>query len=161
ALRPQDGSRPEGPQWPADRFERDPGPELPHRIGGKERRLRAALPVLRPHALHGGRGFPRHARFRAPDHLRSRPHLLPALHGARPEKSVDRTLAELLPADMVEQFARVRGENGIHHIYKFILRPAAMPFLQSRDVQSRDGNGAVNGHNGHGPATSALKESTL
>jgi len=95
---------------------------------------------------------------------------LEQLTGVRREKAVGRTLAELLPAEMVDQFARVRGENGIHHIYKFILRPSAMPSampsaLSSAPVikanPSRDGNGAVpvavNGHNGHG----ALKESTL
>ncbi len=45
------------------------------------------------------------------------------LTGVRREKAVGRRLSELLPADLVEQFGRVRGENGIHHIYKFA--PAA------------------------------------
>src|SRR5579864_173374 len=49
------------------------------------------------------------------------------LTGIRREKALGRTLAELLPPDLVEQLTRVRGENGIHHIYKFALRPAAMP----------------------------------
>ncbi|MBI3469923.1 MAG: PAS domain S-box protein [Candidatus Solibacter usitatus] len=49
------------------------------------------------------------------------------LTGIRREKALGRKLAELLPADLVEQLERVRGESGIHHIYKFILRPAAMP----------------------------------
>src|SRR4029077_3975520 len=52
---------------------------------------------------------------------------LEQLTGVRREKALGRTLAELLPADLVERLARVRAENGIHHIYKFILQPAAMP----------------------------------
>ncbi len=72
------------------------------------------------------------------------------LTGIRREKALGRTLAELLPADLVEQLARVRGENGIHHIYKFALRPTAMP------------SGHTNGVNGNGGAAShGPKESTL
>ena len=72
------------------------------------------------------------------------------LTGIRREKALDRTLAELLPADLVEQLTRVRGENGIHHIYKFALRPAAMPA------------GYTNGFNGNGASPShGPKESTL
>src|SRR5712692_3102286 len=72
---------------------------------------------------------------------------LEQLTGIVREKAVGRTLAELLPAEMVDRFTRVRGENGIHHIYKFLLRPSAMPTAYS------------NGHNGAGH--SAPKESTL
>ena len=72
------------------------------------------------------------------------------LTGIRREKALGRTLAELLPADLVEQFTRVRGENGIHHIYKFTLRPTAMPV------------GYSNGFNGHnGAASQGPKESML
>jgi hypothetical protein len=72
------------------------------------------------------------------------------LTGIRREKALGRTLAELLPADLVEQLTRVRGENGIHHIYKFALRPTAMPA------------GYTNGFNGNGGgAPHDPKESTL
>jgi two-component system NtrC family sensor kinase len=72
------------------------------------------------------------------------------LTGIRREKALGRTLAELLPADLVEQFTRVRGENGIHHIYKFTLRPTAMPA------------GYINGFNGrNGAASHGPKESML
>ena len=54
------------------------------------------------------------------------------LTGIRREKAVGRTLAELLPAELVEQFTRVRGENGIHHIYKFVLKPAAIAVANGR-----------------------------
>ena len=53
---------------------------------------------------------------------------------------------------MVEQFTRVRGENGIHHIYKFILRPAAMPLTH---------HGTLNGSGKNGHASPTPKESTL
>jgi two-component system, NtrC family, sensor kinase len=69
------------------------------------------------------------------------------LTGIRREKALGRTLAELLPAELVEQFTRVRGENGIHHIYKFILQPAAMPLALNGLNGS---NGAFNGSNGNG-----------
>src|SRR5205807_5388614 len=59
---------------------------------------------------------------------------------------------ELLPADLVEQLTRVRGENGIHHIYKFALRPTAMPAGYSNGVNGSSHNGTGT----HGP-----KESTL
>jgi signal transduction histidine kinase len=82
------------------------------------------------------------------------------LTGIVREKAVGRTLAELLPAEMVDQFTRVRGESGIHHIYKFILRPSAMPSVLSLGVSA-----ALNGHsgngNGQGSSNRAPKESTL
>ena len=35
-------------------------------------------------------------------------------------------LSELFPGRLSEQFDRVRGETGIHHIYKFVLKPAGV-----------------------------------
>jgi PAS domain S-box-containing protein len=57
------------------------------------------------------------------------------LSGVARERALGRTLGELLPPELIEQFDRVRGETGIHHIYKFLLKPAAV-----------DGNGQGNGH---------------
>ena len=74
------------------------------------------------------------------------------LTGIRREKALGRTLDSLLPAELVEQFTRVRGENGIHHIYKFLLHPAAMPAAR---------NGANGGGNGHNGAPRGPRESTL
>jgi PAS domain S-box-containing protein len=59
------------------------------------------------------------------------------LSGISREKAVGRRLAELFPEDLAEQFECVRGESGIHHIYKFTLRRG--PQL----------NGNGNGANGH------------
>ncbi|MEK7406230.1 MAG: ATP-binding protein [Acidobacteriota bacterium] len=44
------------------------------------------------------------------------------LTGIPRERAVGRPLAELFPAELVERFDQVRGEIGIHHIYKFPLR---------------------------------------
>jgi hypothetical protein len=67
---------------------------------------------------------------------------LEQLTGIRREKAVGRTLAELLPADLVERFSLVRGQNGIHHVYKFILQPRAMPILHNGlNGHARNGNG--------------------
>ena len=63
------------------------------------------------------------------------------LTGITREQALGRRLSELVPAEMNEQFDRVRGETGIHHIYKFVLKPAA-------SVASVNGNGNGNG-NGH------------
>ncbi len=68
------------------------------------------------------------------------------------EEAVGKTLGELLPRDLVEQFDRVRGETGIHHVYKYVLRPASIPA-----VARGGGNGNGNGHG----SPSAYRESTL
>src|SRR5206468_3814917 len=58
------------------------------------------------------------------------------LSGVAREQALGRKLSELFPAALADQFDRVRGETGIHHIYKFVLKPAS------------NGNGLANG-NGH------------
>jgi len=71
------------------------------------------------------------------------------LTGITREHALGRKLAELFPAALAEQFDRVRGETGVHHIYKFVLKPAAAA------VANGNGHG-----NGHGPAA-RLSEATL
>ncbi len=68
------------------------------------------------------------------------------LTGFARESAIGRKLEDLFPRELVEQFIRVRGESGIHHIYKFVLRPAALPGV----------TGGVNG-NGRGDASRALQ----
>jgi PAS domain S-box-containing protein len=65
------------------------------------------------------------------------------LSGISRDHAVGRTLSELFPIELAGEFDRVRGQTGIHHIYKFVLKPAA------------DGNG-----NGHG-LSAGLRETTL
>jgi hypothetical protein len=47
------------------------------------------------------------------------------LTGISRELAVGQPLGALFPADMAEQFERVRTDTGIHHIYKYVLRQAA------------------------------------
>jgi two-component system, NtrC family, sensor kinase len=61
------------------------------------------------------------------------------LSGISRDRALGRTLAELFPDELAGQFERVRGETGIHHIYKFALRPGTAA------VHS-NGNGNGNGH---------------
>ncbi len=61
--------------------------------------------------------------------------------GVPRDRAVGRRLSELLPADLVEQFEGVRGETGIHHIYKYVLKPATIPALAK---EAGNGNGHQN-----------------
>jgi hypothetical protein len=71
------------------------------------------------------------------------------LTGVPRAKALGRRLSELFPPDLAEQLERVRGEFGIHHIYKRTLIAASMP-------ASENGNS-----NGYGAARSAGREATL
>jgi two-component system NtrC family sensor kinase len=59
------------------------------------------------------------------------------LTGIHREHAVGKRLSELFPGDLVEQFDRVRGETGIHNIYKFVLKP--------QQVNGNSANGNSNG----------------
>jgi two-component system, NtrC family, sensor kinase len=63
------------------------------------------------------------------------------LTGIPREYALGKRLSDLLPPDLVEEFDRVRGETGIHNIYKFVLRTAHQ--------------------NGNGNGTSRRSETTL
>jgi len=67
------------------------------------------------------------------------------LTGIPRQSAVGRKLAELFPADLSDQFERVRGQTGIHHIYKFELRPTALSALPSHEPVPINGNGSQNG----------------
>jgi signal transduction histidine kinase len=71
------------------------------------------------------------------------------LTGISRERAVGRTLTELFPAELAEQFNRVRGETGIHHIYKFVLKRADSGV-------NGNGNGHINGS-----SAAALRSATL
>jgi signal transduction histidine kinase len=68
------------------------------------------------------------------------------LSGIARDAAVGRKLSDLFPAELAEQFDRVRGETGIHHIYKFVLKSAGV-------------NGNGNGNGSHGIAH--FREATL
>jgi two-component system NtrC family sensor kinase len=71
------------------------------------------------------------------------------LSGIPRQSAVGRTLAELFPAELADQFERVRGETGIHHIYKFVLQPTALSAIAGR--LPANGNGYPHGSNGQAP----------
>jgi hypothetical protein len=54
------------------------------------------------------------------------------------QQAIGRRLVELLPPELVEEFDRVRGESGIHNVYKFRLRAASFP------AEFRPTNGSAN-----------------
>jgi two-component system, NtrC family, sensor kinase len=56
------------------------------------------------------------------------------LTGIHREQALGKRLSELFPSDLIEQFDRVRGQTGVHNIYKFVLKP-----------QTVNGNGNGNG----------------
>jgi hypothetical protein len=74
------------------------------------------------------------------------------LSGVTRENALGRKLSELFPAELTDQFDRVRGETGIHHIYKFVLRPAM-------STAAAGGNGNGNGSLHSLPAR--FREATL
>jgi signal transduction histidine kinase len=67
------------------------------------------------------------------------------LSGIPRDHAVGRTLTQLFPMELAGEFDRVRGQTGIHHIYKFVLKPAG------------GGNGSGNGHG----LPAGLRETTL
>ena len=73
------------------------------------------------------------------------------LSGVARDRAQGRALRELFPADLIEQFDKVRGETGIHHIYKYVLKPAGA---------AANGNGNGNGH-GNGVLPGRFREATL
>ena len=83
------------------------------------------------------------------DRVESWNHQIEQLTGVPRAQAQGRTLADLFPGDLAEQFDRVRGETGIHHIYKYVLKPAA----------AANGNGHVNGNGNLVPAR--FREATL
>ncbi|HWB87005.1 MAG TPA: ATP-binding protein [Bryobacteraceae bacterium] len=75
------------------------------------------------------------------------------LSGIPRDRAVGRTLAELFPSELAGEFGRVRGETGIHHIYKFVWKPS----LAANATAGSNGNGIGNGHS-HPPR---FREATL
>ncbi len=61
------------------------------------------------------------------------------LTGIPREFAVGRRLPDLFPPDLCEQFDRVRGETGIHNVYKYVLEPQILSVTAS----AANGNGAV------------------
>ena len=67
------------------------------------------------------------------------------LTGIPREAAVGRRLAELFPAELCEMFDQVRGQTGVHNIYKFVLKGPAAPL----NGNGANGNGKHNGSGAH------------
>lgn len=65
------------------------------------------------------------------------------LTGISRENALGRTLSELFPGDLYQKFSDVRGDTGVHNIYKFVLKPD------------------LNGLNGHAGAAKPGREIVL
>ena len=66
------------------------------------------------------------------------------LTGIPRDHAVGKKLSDLFPDDLLEQFDRVRGQTGVHNVYKFVLKAAPL-------------NGNFNGHrNGASPRREAI-----
>ncbi len=64
------------------------------------------------------------------------------LTGIPRQEAVGQTLSALFPADLCEKFDELRGDEGIHNVYKFALRPRA--------AENHPGTGNGVPRNGHG-----------
>jgi two-component system, NtrC family, sensor kinase len=74
---------------------------------------------------------------------------LEQLSGIPRSQAVGRRLGDLFPRDLADQFEHVRGETGIHHIYKFKVMQGAWPIAQVSHAYAAlpaNGNGHSNGH---------------
>jgi two-component system, NtrC family, sensor kinase len=70
------------------------------------------------------------------------------LTGIPREVAVGRRLAELFPAELCEKFDQVRGQTGVHNIYKFVLQgPAGI--ANGNANGNGNGNGKSNGSGAH------------
>ncbi len=74
------------------------------------------------------------------------------LTGISREAAVGRCLAELFPPALVEKFDQVRGQIGVHNIYKFVLEPMAA----TAAAAASNGNGANGSSHGPPPAPHTL-----
>ncbi len=68
------------------------------------------------------------------------------LTGIAREAALGRRLAELFPAELSKEFDEVRGQTGVHNIYKFVLHgPAGL----TNGNANGNGNGKANGSGAH------------
>jgi hypothetical protein len=77
-----------------------------------------------------------------------------ALTGAERAEAVGRPLAELFPAALVEHFERLKGEQGIHHIYRFPLQRERVSKVIQMPARGSNGRGQA----GDSPAAPAPPE---
>ena len=76
------------------------------------------------------------------------------LTGIPRDAALGRPLSELFPAELCEMFDQVRGQTGVHNIYKFVLRSPAP--ANGNGHHNGTGNGNGNGNGKPGPAVHIL-----
>jgi hypothetical protein len=64
-----------------------------------------------------------------------------ALTGLARDEAMGRPLAELFPAALLEQFDRLKGEQGIHHIYRFPLQRECISKVIEMPARGSNGRG--------------------
>src|SRR6202171_1754019 len=64
------------------------------------------------------------------------------LTGIPREDAVGHRLSELFPADLCEKFDQVRGQIGVHNVYKFTLHPPAAQLAAAAGGNGHGGNGS-------------------
>ena len=71
------------------------------------------------------------------------------LTGIPREAAVGRRLSDLFPPELQEKFEQVRGETGVHNIYKFVLQPGVKALTASANG---NGNSTTETHATNGAA---------
>ena len=82
------------------------------------------------------------------------------LTGITREAAIGHPLAELFPEDLVKEFETSRDGNGVHHVYKFVLKPEAIPAGLPRRHSSLN-TGSENDGNGNGAPPAGPREAIL
>jgi two-component system NtrC family sensor kinase len=81
------------------------------------------------------------------------------LTGIPRHAAIGRRLSDLFPEDLCTQFDQVRGDTGIHNIYKFVLNARPAPKSHAA-ANGMNGNGIVNG-NGRVHAADETREAIV
>jgi two-component system NtrC family sensor kinase len=71
------------------------------------------------------------------------------LTGVSREEAVGRTLSELLPHDLVREFASGSEDGGIQHLYRYVLRSRSQQNVIEMPVAGGNGYGEPGSGNGH------------
>ena len=68
------------------------------------------------------------------------------LTGVSRAAAVGRRLSELFSRELCDKFEQVRGETGVHNIYKFVLQPEIRGLSSAAAVANGQANGHANGN---------------
>ncbi len=77
------------------------------------------------------------------------------LTGIPRDRALGRPLAELFPAELCEMFDQVRGQTGVHNIYKFVLPAPASAAAAAANGHGNGNGGVIGNGNGNGNGKSS------